>query len=961
MKNVKRILCLAITVLMVMSSVGVFAAFSDVPSTASYEKAVTSLNQLGIIKGYEDGTFKPDNDVTRAEFTAMLMRSMGYGDIGSAVSAELPFSDVSDQDSDISWSIPNISTAFKMGIVNGYEDGTFRPKDNVLYEEAVKMVVCALGYGIDISVDATPWYSNFVAQAQSMGLLKNAQNLGTAEKPASRACIAQMLYDALEIPLVENNTITTKTLLSDYLGYIKGTGYVSANNLTSLEDPDVNLRDNQIQIRAKEPNSSSYEIHTYQTTNSAELMDKLGYQIDFFYQKPSGTDTIRNLFSYAVRDNNILELSTSQIEKDDSTATSIKYFPTEDASRQNASLAGENIVIYNGKLYGSNANESRFDRSMIPNVGTVTLLDSDKDGKYDLVTIWDYQLYYVSSKSTSDSSIVDNVTRVKEKNLTLDINAEPNLSIVDKNGATVSFGSISTGNVVCYAESNHLENGGTKYAKAVVVTDKVTGSITSNISGEEMTVSGKTYKYSDAAPWMENGNDAELTEPALGDNGSYSLDIVGNVFAYSKTETNTKMYYGYIIAYDNGSGGAFASLDDVQFKVLTQNGDKTDFHVYKGTTLNGKTISTADSLLNELRDSASYQKTGDTDYTDFQQVIKYTTTSYKGNNCLESIYTVTSATFINDGQTVVNDKLYNFSNLNYGNTPLKYYSSGNRLSSTDAGSNKVNLTVNSSTYVFTVPVQGERGDYDKFSKKSISAAFSNNKTYDSIETFDVSVANSAKIVVIYGASASTDVDDSSPVYLINAVPSEDTGGPSGDNQYKISGLQFQKKTANEFDEWVSPSSRLVAKNSSIGDIYRVGRDSDGNITLDSDYRLYPSSKGYINTGSSKTSDWMDAEFCAIYGSIYAKDSDAIVVVPEYLNAGDEASAETYTFSKSNFSSAKYYKYTNDGGKTKVNEVKSNETENVFDNMNTLEEGQNPTKVLIYMSDGIVRLLAVTEG
>ncbi|MFR5438624.1 MAG: S-layer homology domain-containing protein [Monoglobus pectinilyticus] len=391
MKNIKRVLCLVLTLLMVASTVSVFAAFSDVPTTVSYEKAVSALNQLGIIKGYDDGTFKPDNDVTRAEFTAMLMRTMGAGSIGSSSSADLPFSDVSDQNSDISWSIPNINTAYKNGIVNGYEDGTFRPNDKVAYEEAVKMVVCALGYGENISVDATPWYSNFMAQARSLGILKGAQNLGSAEKPASRACIAQMLYDSLEVSLVENGVVTTKTFLADYLGYIKNTGYISANDLTSLDDPDVNLRENQIQIRAKEPNSTVYEVHTYAVDNAAEFTNKLGYQIDFFYPKTSANDTIRTLFSYEIKENATLELNSSMIEKDESNNTTIKYYPTETSSLTNANLASDNIVIYNGKLYGSNADASRFSTDMFPNVGTITVLDSDKDGKYDVVTIWDYQ------------------------------------------------------------------------------------------------------------------------------------------------------------------------------------------------------------------------------------------------------------------------------------------------------------------------------------------------------------------------------------------------------------------------------------------------------------------------------------------------------------------------------------------------------------------------------------------
>lgn len=55
----------------------------------------------------------------------------------------------------------------------------------------------------------------------------------------------------------------------------------------------------------------------------------------------------------------------------------------------------------------------------------------------------------VSKKSTSDSSIVDNASRATDKTLTLDVDKDTNLEIVDKNGTKVSFSSISEGNVIC--------------------------------------------------------------------------------------------------------------------------------------------------------------------------------------------------------------------------------------------------------------------------------------------------------------------------------------------------------------------------------------------------------------------------------------------------------------------------------------------------------------------------------
>lgn len=965
MKNAKKFLCLTLTLLMVLSSVGVFASFSDVPENASYVQAVSSLNQLGIITGYEDGTFKPDNDVTRAEFCAMLMRTMGYGNIGSASSAELPFSDVSDSNSDISWAIKNISTAYKMGIVNGYEDGTFKPSNNVAYEEAVKMVVCALGYGASVSVDATPWYANYMSQATTIGLLKNAQNLGVAEKPASRACIAQMLYDALEIPLVENGVLTTKTLLSDYLGYIKGTGYISANSITSLEDPDVNLRANQIQIRAKEPNSSVYEVHTYQTDKANELMDKLGYQIDFYYPKANSNDDVRSLFSYDVKANTTLELDSNMIERDEATSSSIKYYPSDTSSLTNASLAADNIVIYNGKLYGPNASSSKFTTDMLPTVGTVTLLDSDKDGRYDLITIWDYEVYYVTSKSASEYLIVDNTTRNSEK-ITLDADKDMNLEIVDKSGKAVTYSSIALGNVICYAVSNYEYNGGLEYKRAVVVTDKVTGTVSTVISGDEMEVGGNKYAFSDAAPWMENGNNNTTLEmPKTGDNGTYSLDILGNVFAYNKNVTTANTNYGYLIAYNTG-GSSFASINDCQLRILTQSGSKTDFYLHKGTTINGETVSSVDELIDILRDTATTQKTGSGNQA-IQQVIKYTTSNVNGRNRIDTICTVTNDTVVDKGQRdIVSDKLYNDSRLGFGETPLKYASSKLTVEGT---STQINT---SSAYIFNVPSNDdERSDSDNFTKKTSS--FSTSKTYYA-EAFDLSTGNTPKVIVIYGDTSATKVDENSPIYVIGAQPSQSRNETTGDTMWQLTSnkekneMNYRVKRSGKYteidNEWISRSSNSVMRSAAVGDIYRAGVDSDGFTSFESKDILYNDSMKGNTYFESSIRNWNDADYCVIYGSVYSASSEeGVVVIPEYLEEGDEpvlGNEKTFTTSNfSNYSLVLTYDYS--GSTTRITEASDEGSRAaVLDSLNSCVNGVNPSKVVIYMANGNIKLMAVVE-
>ena len=67
--------------LSVICQTSVFAAFSDVGDDNTYKDAITTLTKLKVIDGYEDGTFKPDGQITRAEFTKLIVFILGYKDL----------------------------------------------------------------------------------------------------------------------------------------------------------------------------------------------------------------------------------------------------------------------------------------------------------------------------------------------------------------------------------------------------------------------------------------------------------------------------------------------------------------------------------------------------------------------------------------------------------------------------------------------------------------------------------------------------------------------------------------------------------------------------------------------------------------------------------------------------------------------------------------------------------------
>ena len=94
--------------------------YSDVSEDDWYNNAVSTLTNAGIIDGYEDGTFKPNGNITRAEFATIAVRFFE-----ATYEGENLFPDI-----DGHWAQDYINEAANAGIVDGYPDGTFGPQSS---------------------------------------------------------------------------------------------------------------------------------------------------------------------------------------------------------------------------------------------------------------------------------------------------------------------------------------------------------------------------------------------------------------------------------------------------------------------------------------------------------------------------------------------------------------------------------------------------------------------------------------------------------------------------------------------------------------------------------------------------------------------------------------------------------------------------------------------------------------
>lgn len=147
--------------------------FKDVPADAWYITAVSTLTNLGVITGYQDGTFGPQRSITRAELATILAR---FCDANGSAAALDRFTDISG-----SWARKYINQAAAAGLVYGYTDGTFRPDQNITRAETIVIVNRILGRSAsaDTVVNGYKTFSDVAAGAWYYWDIVEASNAHT--------------------------------------------------------------------------------------------------------------------------------------------------------------------------------------------------------------------------------------------------------------------------------------------------------------------------------------------------------------------------------------------------------------------------------------------------------------------------------------------------------------------------------------------------------------------------------------------------------------------------------------------------------------------------------------------------------------------------------------------------------------------------------------------------------------
>jgi hypothetical protein len=245
----KKISIFVISILMMIGISSISFAYSDTSEHWARE-AIDDMSDKKIVNGYSDGTFKPNNEMTRAEFIAVVNRMLG---LKNESSRYIP--DISRQD----WYYADVRKAVEAGILKGDDTGYIRPNDTITREEAVVVLARAFkiadAIGIDISYsdrsEISDWAKTNVYTFVRYGYLNGYDgNIIRPKSPITRAEALTIIKRIIPNILTENiykGIIQGNTLL--YENNIVLNQVVISGNLIIKEDIIDTLKINNVEVK----------------------------------------------------------------------------------------------------------------------------------------------------------------------------------------------------------------------------------------------------------------------------------------------------------------------------------------------------------------------------------------------------------------------------------------------------------------------------------------------------------------------------------------------------------------------------------------------------------------------------------------------------------------------------------------------------------------------------------------
>ncbi|MDO5396511.1 MAG: S-layer homology domain-containing protein [bacterium] len=829
---------------------------------AYYQKALTLCKSLGIITGYDDGSIKPESTVTRAEMAAIILRM-------TATESTSAYRSIFDDVTTSHWAADTIQTAADAKVINGMGDGLFMPDGEVLYEQAIKMVVCGMNYQNEANAKGGYPEGYVTVAAVNLKLLEGVK--GYRGQALERGEIIKMIYNALLGPMhkvtsygpngelifdpdqdetlakakfdvVEEKGLLTGTPRTAITATKPADGQITIDGdtyLCSIADVD-NYVANEITYYYIDNNKQDPEVVAI-TTNSAKTSE--------LTLKADEIDTVKNIVG---EDGRI-------------TTYNDKTYKTENA-----------YIIYNGDLIDEaiytaavNADTTKrfnkinkdgtdtgkklsYDEFVTPEAGSVRMVDNDGDGKYDVVFITSAETMLITS--ATDKKVIG---KIKNNAVTLDVDTAENANLVitvTKDGSEAKPKNLKKNEVVSVVRN--LDQDIMTFDQ---VSDTLTGKIQSFTTATEtenayITINGAEYEVDiNAVADCSTGLDATIY-----------LDKYGRVgYVESESLISSTEKYGWILsAYLSDSG------DNYVARIFSQDGAIETYNFASKVNYWGPNDTEASSgldasALKEKFRAINYNQTKIGDNLVDIRLIKFGTNS-KGeiskiyfakviSSDLQKGSSYSTTTYDKKSLVVEGDNLTGISST--GNLVDRYYMSDDMLEFTVPNINdEMN---NTDTYAVSNIKASSYLDKENGSSKSfIVGEFSDDKqTYPTVVIRFEGSADKAKPITDYDTAANNpcfmlekmysgvDVDDNEIYTLVgyqnggqvkyttkkNTTLAKVNGGFDGSRNYNAAAIWDGVNGMTDAGKSEYPGAKVITDILGEGDI--IGVSGNGEVLM----------------------------------------------------------------------------------------------------------------------------------
>ena len=508
MKKLKSFLAVVLCCVLSVEGLTVLAAdsFSETEKKLSYPDIAVTLGLLDA-----DIMNRLDSNITRGELTAAVARLSGVEGDGESVFTDVPASHPYAKE---------ISAAYKLGIVNGFGDGTFRPDEEATYTQALKLCIYLAGYSELIEGGMSVESAALKIKLFGKVRLSSSPTIKVSEA-------AEILVRAGEIEVLELSGVSDtrseytqngRTVFNAYLDIYKEDGVITANADTGIYE-NVSLDDDIIILDEEK-----------MTDLSGSAGKLLGYNVTAYVKREAGGDA-QLLYAYENNKNKITKIPALRLNGFNN---GIISFEDEKGKNDSLSIKLSSVAtIYNGVLCQV---PSKDDFEI--ETGSVTLIDNDGDSDIDVVKIEKYE-----NSIVSEIDKINNEIWFKYGKDPIKLDDLDNVKFISSDNKPMDLRELVEWDVLSVARSKKDE-----LVTVVYILGEAEGTVSAMYGREEkkIEIEGVTYDIADV--FMNN----LYNDMYIGKKANFYFDIDGKIASYNLGKDEEE--FCYLIAIEPGNG-----------------------------------------------------------------------------------------------------------------------------------------------------------------------------------------------------------------------------------------------------------------------------------------------------------------------------------------------------------------------------------------------------------------------